>query len=207
MEAAPLIACPECDLIHQRVEVPPGGGARCTRCGAPLYRPKRDSINRTLALTVTGIILFLVANTNPFLGFKIGAQVRETILATGIYQLYQQDMAIIATLVLLTVVIVPAIHLFSLLYILAPLQMNLVPRRLTWVFRIYLFLKPWGMMEIFMLGILVSVVKLGKMATIIPGLALFAFMALIFVLAAMAVTLDEHLIWRNIKHRYAAERP
>ena len=70
------------------------------------------------------------------------------------------------------------------------------------VFRLLIFLKPWGMMEVFMLGILVSVVKLVKMATIIPGVALFAFLALIFVLAAAAVTLDDHLIWEQIDNRH-----
>ena len=198
MKTAHLIACHECDLIHQLGAVPPGGSARCVRCGTALYRPKRDSINRTLALALAGLILYIIANTNPFLGFKIGSQVRETILATGIYQLYQQDMKMIATIVLFTVVLVPAIYLVSMLYILVPLQMNLVPRHLAGVFRLLGFLKPWGMMEIFMLGILVSAVKLGKMATIIPGEALFAFMALIFVQAAMAVTLDSHLIWERL---------
>jgi paraquat-inducible protein A len=195
------LACHECDLIHQLGAVPPGGSARCVRCGTALYRPKRDSINRTLALALAGLILYIIANTNPFLGFKIGSQVRETILATGIYQLYQQDMKMIATIVLFTVVLVPAIYLFSMLYILVPLQMNLVPRHLARVFRLLGFLKPWGMMEIFMLGILVSAVKLGKMATIIPGAALFAFMALIFVQAAMTVTLDSHLIWEQLNRQ------
>jgi paraquat-inducible protein A len=207
MKTGHPIACHDCDLVHRVGEIPLGGSARCTRCGAPLYRPKRDSVNRSLAFTLTGIILFLVANINPFLGFRIGAQVRETILATGIYQLYQQDMAIIATLVLFTVVIVPAVHLLSMLYILAQLRMHQVPRYLSRVFRVYLFLKPWGMMEIFMLGILVSVVKLGKMATIIPGLALFAFLSLIFVLAAMAVTLDEHLIWQSLEQSPSKVQP
>lgn len=178
-----------------------GGVARCARCGSALYRPKRDSLNRTMALTLAGVILYLIANTNSFLGFKIGAQVRETILATGIYQLYQQDMKIIATLVLFTVVIVPAIHLLCMLYILVPLKLNLVPRHMARVFRLFAFLKPWGMMEIFMLGILVSVVKLAKMATIIPGVALYAFLALIFVLAAITVALDDHLIWERVAYR------
>ena len=199
MKTAHLIACHECDLVHQIGEVPMGGVARCARCGSALCRPKRDSINRTLALALTGVVLYLIANINPFLGFKIGAQVRETTLATGIHQLYQQDMKLIATLVLFTVVIVPAVHLLSMLYILIPLQMNLVPRYLARVFRTIIFLKPWGMMEVFMLGILVSVVKLAKMATIIPGVALYAFLTLIFVLAAMAVTLDEHLVWDYIE--------
>lgn len=198
MKNAHLIACHECDLIHQLGEVPPGGAARCSRCGSSLYRPKRDSINRTLALTLAGLILYLIANTHPFLGFKIGSQIRETTLATGIYQLYQQGMGPMATLVLLTVVVVPAVHLLSMLYILVPLQAGRVPRYLAHVFRLTIFLKPWGMMEVFMLGILVSVVKLVKMATIIPGVALFTFLALIFVQATMAVTLDAHLIWQRM---------
>ena len=196
---AHFLACHECDLVHQVGDVPSGGGARCACCGAVLYRPKRDSLNRTLALTVAGVILFMIANTYPFLGFKIGAQVRETTLATGIYQLYRQEMATLAMVVLFTVVLAPAVHLASLLYILVPLQRGRVPRHLTRVFALVQRLKPWVMMEIFMLGILVSVVKLAKMATIIPGVALYAFFGLIFMLAAMAVTLDDHLVWDHIE--------
>ncbi len=199
MKDTHLIACHECDLLHRLGEVPSGGAARCSRCGATLYRPKTDSLNRTLALALAGLILYIIANTYPFLGFQIGAQIRETTLATGIYQLYQQEMHTIATLVLITVVIVPAVHLLCMLYILLPLNQNVVPHHLAGVLRLVIFLKPWGMMEVFLLGILVSVVKLVKMATIIPGVALYAFLALIFVLAAMMVTLDEHVVWEKLE--------
>jgi paraquat-inducible protein A len=200
MENAHLIACHECDLLHQLGEIPIGGGARCSRCGAILYRPKVDSINRTLALTLTALILFVIANTHPFLGFQIGDQIRETTLATGIVELYHQEMPIIATLVLINVVLVPAIHLLSMLYILWPLQLNRIPHHLAHALRLVGFLKPWGMVEVFMMGILVSAVKLLKMASIIPGVALFAFMALIFVLAALTVALDEHQVWERIRY-------
>ncbi len=199
MKTTSLVACHECDLLHQQMDVPIGGVARCARCGSSLYRPKRDSLNRTFALTVSGIIFYVIANIYPFLGFRIGSQIRETTLATGIYELYLQQMSIIATLVFLTVIMVPAVNLLCLLYILIPLKAKRVPPHLAKVFRLYLLLKPWGMMEIFMLGILVAAIKLVKMATIIPGVALFAFMALIFVLAATSVTLDRHLIWDQIK--------
>ena len=195
-----LIACHECDLIHHLGDVPSGGVARCVRCGCSLYRPKHDSLNRTLALVLTGIILFVIANTHPFLGFKMGAQVRETILATGIYELFFQDMAIIATLVLFTVVLIPATSLLSLLYILIPLKFGRTPTHLAGVLRFYLMLKPWGMLEIFMLGILVAGFKLAKMATMIPGVALFAFMALIFVLATIYAVFDEHQVWERVDY-------
>jgi paraquat-inducible protein A len=57
------------------------------------------------------------------------------------------------------------------------------------------------MMEVFMLGILVSFVKLAKMATLIPGTALYAFLVLIFVLAASAASLDPHIVWYRSEKR------
>ncbi|MEJ2656666.1 MAG: paraquat-inducible protein A [Desulfobacterales bacterium] len=195
----PLISCHDCDLIHWFGHVSEGSAARCTRCGAVLYQNKRDSIERTLALTVTGLILFVVANAFPFLGFKLQAQVHETILITGVRELYHQGVWILATVVLLTTIVMPAAQMLGLLYVLVPLRLNRIPWKLREVFRFVLSLRPWAMMEVFMLGILVSIVKLAKMATIVPGIAAFAFMALIFILAASLATLDPHAVWGKIK--------
>jgi paraquat-inducible protein A len=72
-----------------------------------------------------------------------------------------------------------------------------VPRRLPHVLRFLEHVLPWSMMEVFMIGILVSIVKLAGMAKIIPGISLYSFLALIFVLAAMVVSVDSHLIWQK----------
>jgi paraquat-inducible protein A len=66
------------------------------------------------------------------------------------------------------------------------------------IFRMALALRPWSMTEIFILGILVSVFKLAKMASIIPGIALFAFLALVFVLAAISASLDPRAVWEKM---------
>lgn len=194
-----LIACHDCDLIHRFGSVPEGSEAKCSRCDAVLYQNKRDSLERTLALTVTGLILFVVANAFPFLGFKLQAQVHETILITGVRELYHQGMWILATVVLLTTIVIPAAQMLGLLYVLVPLRLNRIPWKLREVFRFILSLRPWAMLEVFMLGILVSIVKLAKMATIVPGIAAFAFMALIFILAASLAVLDPHAVWEKIK--------
>lgn len=130
----------------------------------------------------------------------MGSQTRETLLASGIYELYFQDMAMIATLVLLTVIVIPAAKLLCLLYILIPLKVGKVPRHLTRVLSLYVRLKPWNMLEIFMLGILVAGFKLAKMAEMIPGVALFSFMGLIFVLATILVVFDERQIWQRVAY-------
>ncbi len=196
-----IIACHECDLLHQRQPLPPGGTARCVRCGSVLYRNKPNSLDRVLALTATGLILFVVANVYPFLTFRLEAQKQETTLITGIVELYNQGMWIVAGVVFLTSILVPLLELTGMLYLLLPLKFNILPWKLPVFFRWIRSFKPWGMMEVFMLGILVSFVKLSKMATIIPGIALYAFMALIFVLAASAAALDPHIVWNRLEKR------
>ena len=196
-----LIACHECDLLHQKQPLPPGATARCIRCGAKLYSRKRNSLDRVLALTLTGLILFIVANVYPFLTFRLEAQIQKTNLITGIIELYNQGMWIVAGVVLLTSILMPLLELTGMLYVLLPLKFNRQPWKLPIFFRLVRSFKPWGMMEVFMVGILVAFVKLTKMASIIPGVALFAFMALIFVLAASSTALDPHIVWNRIEKR------
>jgi len=190
-----FIACHECDVIHRIKFLPGRGSAHCIRCGAVLYKHKPNSLERTLAFAFAGLILFILANSFPFLGLRIGSQVRDTTLITGIYELYVQGMQVIAILVLFTTVLVPFIQMLCLLYILLPLKFHRLPKGLPRVFRFVNSVGPWGMMEVFMVGILVSLVKLAGMAKIIPGLSLYSFLALIFVLSAMTVSLNSHLIW------------
>lgn len=196
-----LIACHECDLLHQRQPLPSGGTARCIRCGAKLYSRKRNSLDRVLALTIAGLVLFCVANAYPFLTFRLEAQVQETTLISGVIELYNQGMWIVAGVVLLTSILMPLLELTGMLYVLLPLKFNLRSWKLPLFFRLVRSFKPWGMMEVFMLGILVAFVKLAKMATLIPGIALYAFMVLIFVLAASAASLDPHIVWDRSEKR------
>ena len=198
MTTASMIACHDCDLLHRIKPLPDGTAAKCVRCGAVLYRQKKDSLDRTLSLTIAGVVLFVVANVFPFLALTNQGLVQQTTLITGIKQLHAQGMESLALLVLLTSILVPGVQLAGMLYILVPLKFNRVPRNLALVFRFLRSLQPWGMMEVFMLGILVSIVKLGKMATIVPGLALYSFVVLIFVLAGSAASLDPRIVWDRL---------
>jgi paraquat-inducible protein A len=196
-----LIACHECDLLHQRQSLPRGGTAICVRCGAKLYSRKRNSLDRVLAFTIAGLVLFWVANVYPLLTFRLEAQAQETTLFSGVVALYDQGMWIVAAVVFITSILMPLLQLIVMLYVILPLKFNQLPWGLPFWFRAVRGFKPWGMMEVFMLGILVSFVKLAKMATLIPGIALYAFLLLIFVLAASAASLDPHIIWDRLEKR------
>ena len=106
-------------------------------------------------------------------------------------------MQALAILVLLTAILAPLAQLLGMLYVILPLRHNRIPPKFAPIFRFVRSLQPWSMMEVFMLGILVSVVKLAKMAQIVPGIAIFSFFGLIVVLAAATVSLDPHEIWHR----------
>lgn len=194
-------ACHECDLVQSVPGLSRGETARCLRCGSLLFRHKPDSIDRTLAWTLAGVVLFLVSISFPFLGMKSGGIERHTALLTGINEIYGQGMVGLAFLVLLTCVLVPLLQMLGLLYVFVPLKVNRRARFAVPVFRLFQHIQPWSMMEVFMLGILVSLVKLGKMATIVPGLAVFSFGLLIFVLTFAVSAVDEHLVWERLEER------
>ena len=184
-------------MIHRVKSVPVKATANCSRCGAVLYRNKPNSIDRTLALILAGLILFVLANAFPFLALKMESQFHQTTLITGIKELYLQDMKGLAILVLFTTIVAPLTQLLGLLYVLLPLHFHRVPPKLAPVFRFVHSLQPWSMMEIFMIGILVAIVKLAKMAQIVPGISIFSFFALILVLASATVSLNPHEVWKR----------
>lgn len=193
-----LIACHDCDLLHQRQPLPPDGTARCVRCGAALYRRRQNSLDRVLALTVAGLILFIIANVYPFLTLRLEAQAQKTNLITGVIELYGQGMWIVAGVVLLTSIVMPLLEITGMLFVLVPIKLRRRPLKLALLFRTVRIFRTWGMMEVFMIGILVAAVKLAKMASIIPGMALYAFLILIFILAASASALDPHIVWKKL---------
>ena len=192
------LACHECDLVHTLPSMPARAAAKCVRCGCVLFRSKTDSVNRTIAWTVSGLILYVVAITFPFLAMKSGSIVQQTGLLSGIQQLFEQGIILLAILVLLTCVIIPLAQMLGLLYIFVPLKLNIRVKFAIPVFRLFQHVKPWSMMEIYMLGILIAMVKLGKMATIVPGLAVVAFGLLIFVLNFAITSVDSHMVWERL---------
>jgi paraquat-inducible protein A len=201
MSTENLIACHECDLLQRLPEHQGSYVARCPRCNALLHRGVKNSIDRTLALTLAGIILFAVANAFPLLAFKLKGQVTQATLISGVLDLYNTGKWEIAALVLLTTVVIPLIQLLILLYVFVPLKLNRVPWKMASVFRMAQNLSPWSMMEVFLIGIIVAIVKLVGMATIVPGTALWAFALLIITLAAAAANMDSQVVWERLEYR------
>ena len=195
-----LVACHECDLLLQEIPLDPGGVAVCCCCGASLYRNTPDNLQRTLALTITASILFILANVYPILGIEIQGIRNATNLVGAVRSLWNQGMHVISALVALTTITIPFIELATMAYLLLPLSFERKPPGIALIMRVLHVIKPWGMVEVFMLGILVSLVKLKDSSIIIPGVALWSFGGLTMLLAAVAASFNPRTIWEHIEH-------
>ena len=199
--AASMIACHECDALQQVSRLPPGHVARCVCCGERLYANPKGGIDTPLALTISSLILFLVANVFPLVTLNIAGQTQQTTLSGATWALYQADMAALAAVVGLTSVAGPAMIMLLILYVLVSLRLGLrlpfIRTALIWISRI----QPWGMLDVFMLGVLVSLVKLMGMADVVFGPGLYAYTALIFFFAAATARLEPHLLWERLEWR------
>lgn len=193
-----LTACHECDLLQRIPVVRPGGAARCGRCDAVLSRVVAHTFERTAALAFAALILLVVANVFPLLTLEIQGRLTETTILTGAMNLWHQDAAWLAGLVFFTTFLAPALHILLLLVVVVPLGRGRRPFGGRTLFRWLQHIRPWSMAEVFMLGVLVSMVKLADLAVIVPGIALWAFAALIPLLAATMVTLDVEQTWRAL---------
>lgn len=203
-----LTLCPDCDLLQRNPPLPVRGSLHCVRCDHQLHRHRPDSLNRTLALALAGLVLFIIANSFPFLILEIQGQSTQTTLITGVKDMTAQGKGEVAAVVLFTSILAPGLQLLLLLIVLLPLKLGRgLPPGYPTLFRWFKTLVPWGMMDVFMIGILVSVVKLADMARILPGMSLYAFVALIFVLAAAQAALDPDIVWRRVRLAASARRP
>lgn len=196
---AARVACAECDLLNAVPPLPPGRVASCVRCGARLYANRAHSLEKALSLAIASAILYGVAIGFPFLSFGTPGNYVETSLLSGVRDLYAQDLTLLAGVVLLTSVIAPAAVILCYLYLLLPLQHGRLAPGYARTFRVLRELDPWNMIEVFLLGILVSLVKLAGMAEVIPGIAVWAFAALILTLAWTAAVFEPAAFWRRVE--------
>jgi paraquat-inducible protein A len=199
LDDSSLIACPHCDLLQRLPDLAPGASARCPRCDKELWRRRVDSLNRTLALTIAAALLYVVANCVPMLGLTAVGREAFTTVFGGAQQLWQDGEEIVAALVLFTVVVAPAFQIGFMLAIVLGAHRQRPPRWVGTMLRYHPTASTWSMLEVMMIGVLVALIKIADYAKVIPGLALFALAALIFILAAIQASFDAREVWERVE--------
>lgn len=170
----------------------------CPRCGSRLISSHPNGIERSLALALAGLILLLPANLFPVLRLEVlGREQQQTIFSSAM-ALYEDQLPLVALSILLFAIVVPLLKLLLLAYLSAALLLERPWPGLPLAMRSYQHLDQWGMLEVYLIGVLVSVVKLIDIATVHPGLGLYSLSALILVTTLSSIQLDNDLFWHRI---------
>lgn len=194
-----LVRCLDCDLLQRGPSLRPRETARCPRCGSVLYREKTNSLERTLALTLTALILWAIANVYPFMTFEFKGESESNVIISGVIELYRNGAVALSALIFFTSILAPIIYIGGMLYVLVPVRFGWQWPGTTACFRMLVELRAWSMLEVYLLGVMVAVVKLDQLASIEPGVAMVAFATLIFVWSASEASLDPRVVWRALE--------
>lgn len=194
------VGCEQCDTITQKEPLQKGETAYCPCCGALLYQQPHALMN-LLALTLTALIVFIIANSFPIVMVEVQGNSAQTTLIGAAVAMFKIDRAFVGTLILITTFIVPFINICLLLYILTTVEvLKKRPKFLISAMRLLYVLKTWAMVEVFLIGVLVTLVKLIGMVVVDPGIALWAF-AILSVLMVKISSVKIENIWDQIDQR------
>ncbi|MBF0341179.1 MAG: paraquat-inducible protein A [Magnetococcales bacterium] len=191
--------CHDCGTASRLPELPPGGVACCPCCQAELDRRQGASLDTGLALALTGLILFVIANWQPLLTLKLGGRMLGNTLWDGVLAMARYGMWDLALLVLATSMLFPLLMLLGLTGVLLPLHFGRRPWQGARIFKMVLAVTPWAMVGVYTLGLFVAYVKLTSMASVAPGVALYAFCGLLVVSAATRATLNPRAVWERLQ--------
>ncbi|MET0319988.1 MAG: paraquat-inducible protein A [Duganella sp.] len=194
-----LISCHDCGVLHQHRPLLPREKARCVRCSSVLYRGIRSDPRTMAAITLAAIFTFLIAQFFPIVELSVGGYSISATLLGSIHVLWREKMEIVASVVTLFTIVLPAVELGSLFYITLALSRGRRPPYFDSMLRALGTARRWGMTEVLMIGILITIVKMTSLARVIVHPGLFAF-AVLTLMLALVMSFDPKILWNIGEH-------
>lgn len=193
------IGCAECDLLVTIAALSPGERASCPRCGHLLTRNDPDGLTRSLAFALASAVLLVMSMAFPFLSFQASGFEKVMTLPHSAYELYLDGYLAIAILVMGPIIVVPGLMITALVALLLGIRRGRPAHWLVPTGRLLFFMNPWSMVEVFVIGVMVSLVKIGAMATVILGISFWAYVVFAICFIATLANLDRVQLWDQIE--------
>lgn len=190
-----LIGCPRCRQVCR------GGatqaGTACPRCGAVLHRRKPASIERTWALLIAALLMYLPANLLPIMNTRTLRGEREDTILSGVVVLWEAGSWDLALIVFVASVLIPLakIGVFASLLWSVQARWTRGLRQRTRLFRLMEWVGPWSMLDLFVVVLLVALVQFSALAQVEPGPGALAFGAVVVLTMLAAHSFDPRLMW------------
>lgn len=193
-----VVTCPDCDLLQRVPDTAWQVSVSCQRCGSHFFRRRMESLDEGLSLTLAVALLFGVALTQPFLSFSLQGQSQSCTLLSGVLGLGESGFWALAITVFFTIFLAPVFRILGLLYVLGSLRLGWhVPGRGP-IFRRVEQLRPWAMLDVLMLALVVAGVKMSELADVTLETGAQAFIPLVVLWVAAADRLDASLVWEAL---------
>lgn len=190
--------CPDCGLFSTLPSRQPGLMADCPRCGYVLWRMRRVQNIFPLACALAGLVFYLVTITAPFIEITSFGQFSMAWLETGPLRLSANGWRLVGALVFIVTLIIPGLKLGIITVTLLGLELKLSKPLLGALFRWYIPLSPWAMVDVYLLGFLVAYTRLAGMFSVHLDMALYGLICMMLSMAAVDGSLDHEMIWRAL---------
>ncbi len=194
-----LIACPHCDALQKLPELDVGQKAVCIQCDHTLSYSIHESLERPLACSIAGTILLILSVSFPFLSFEASGREQSISLMQSSLELYRHGHSVLSLLSLAFIVLVPATMLVAIMALLGPLMFKKRPVAGEALASTIFMLSPWAMVDVFLLGVLISLTKIAELANLIIGTSFWSFLLFALVFAATIASLDKRTIWKRLE--------
>jgi len=191
-----------CDALYEKPELKQGQSVKCIRCGCTMAERKVNSIERSYSWSMAGLLLLLPAVLLPIMGVTLAGQYHHASLLDCILALIDRGFFMIAILVFLFAIAVPVVRLLGSFYITYSFKFNKLKPSLLYFFRAFHHLDNWAMLNVFMLGIVVSMYKLLDDTELSINMGLFAFILWLISSTMAAATLDQDYIWQKLEDEF-----
>jgi paraquat-inducible protein A len=197
MEA--IRACTTCGQAQRMVQLDPREAAECCRCGSLLARGTTGSLERVAAFSLAALAFYIPANIYPILRMNFYGAYSESTVWDGCVSLARDGQWIVAGVVFSASILIPFIKLLALFYlgITAKFGRERGRRERTRIYRLIEAIGPWAMLDVFLVAVLVALVRLEKLATVLPGPGLVAFTAVVVFTLLASASFDPRSIWEK----------
>jgi paraquat-inducible protein A len=199
---ADLLICEDCDTVYRRRPLARGEIASCQRCHAELERHHRLGPNALLALTITGLIVFVQANIWPIVTLELNGQDISATLWGTIVIMWQQHAQVVAILAAATLFFFPLAKMLLLGWVFWFARRGERGPGFRRAMLILHYLAPWTMSEVFVLGALVAVVKARAYFDVTPDAGIFSYAALMLLITVFS-GIDLRQLWDVTRERKA----
>jgi paraquat-inducible protein A len=176
-----------------------GDGAFCCCCGKLLYRNRPHSLARATAYALSALILMVVTHTFPILTVSVAGNHTELTFGAAAQVLAHEGRPLLAVAVVFFTMVAPVVLMGGLLYVAQPLRHGRALPGAAGVMRWFQHLEPWSMLEVFLLGLVVSLLKLRDMADVHYGVGVWALGALVLCMAAALGGVDRRELWDRLE--------